>query len=130
MLAALKAGARGYILKGVLGSELIKVIQTVHSGGSLSYVTLTLAASLLVDMMGKSEEKRDDNPLDELTKRETQISELVAQGQRNKEIGEQLYLAEKTVKHHMTNILQKLHVRNRVEATLLAQNMRSDKEKS
>jgi DNA-binding NarL/FixJ family response regulator len=55
-----------------------------------------------------------------LTERERQILERVAAGDSNKEIGVQLHLTEKTVKHHMTNILQKLQVRNRVEAALLA----------
>jgi DNA-binding NarL/FixJ family response regulator len=55
-----------------------------------------------------------------LTDRERQILERVAAGDSNKEIGAQLHLTEKTVKHHMTNILQKLQVRNRVEAALLA----------
>jgi two-component system, NarL family, nitrate/nitrite response regulator NarL len=59
--------------------------------------------------------------LDELTEREHQILELVADGRSNKEIGGRLELTEKTVKHYMTNILQKLQVRNRVEAALLAQ---------
>ncbi len=61
------------------------------------------------------------SPLDELTEREQQILELVATGCSNKEIGYQLHLSEKTVKHYMTNILQKLQVRNRVEAALFAQ---------
>jgi DNA-binding NarL/FixJ family response regulator len=60
------------------------------------------------------------NPLDELTKRERQVLELVGQGMTNREIGESLFLAEKTIKHYMTSVLQKLHVRSRVEAALLA----------
>ena len=61
------------------------------------------------------------DPLSELTGRERQILELVATGRSNKEIADELFLSEKTVKHYMTNILQKLQVRNRVEAALLAQ---------
>ena len=60
------------------------------------------------------------SPLDDLTERERQILERVAGGDSNKEIGAQLFVSEKTVKHHMTNILQKLQVRNRVEAALMA----------
>ena len=60
------------------------------------------------------------SPLEVLTERERQILEGVAAGDSNKEIAAQLSLSEKTVKHHMTNILQKLQVRNRVEAALLA----------
>jgi DNA-binding NarL/FixJ family response regulator len=69
------------------------------------------------------------NPLDELSERERQILEGVAGGLSNKEIGHQLNLTEKTVKHYMTNILQKLHVRNRVEAALLAQKRAHDEQR-
>jgi DNA-binding NarL/FixJ family response regulator len=61
------------------------------------------------------------NPINELTGREREILEGLAAGLSNKEIGQKLFLSEKTVKHYMTNILQKLQVRNRVEAALLAQ---------
>ncbi len=61
-------------------------------------------------------------PFDDLTEREREILELVADGMSHKEIAAKLFLSEKTVKHHMTNILQKLHVSNRVQAALLAQN--------
>ncbi len=116
VLAALKAGVRGYILKGVSGHDLIKIVQEVYAGEA--YITPTLAASLLSEMQGQ---KPPANPLDELTERERQILEQVAEGLSNKEIAQQLFLSEKTVKHYMTNILQKLQVRNRVEAALLAQ---------
>lgn len=120
VLAALKAGARGYILKGVSAHELVKIVRDVYAGEA--YVTPTLAASLLSEMKGGWQGQRPAaNPLDELTERERQILEKVAAGLLNKEIAQQLSLSEKTVKHYMTNILQKLQVRNRVEAALLAQ---------
>lgn len=120
VLQSLKAGARGYILKGVTARELISTVRAVHSGES--YVTPRLAASLLVDLKGASDAAEPaSGPLDELTQRERQILELVATGRSNKEIARELDLAEKTVKHYMTNILEKLQVRNRVEAALLAQ---------
>ena len=59
--------------------------------------------------------------MDELTEREREILKLLSAGYSNKEIGQKLFLTEKTVKHYMTNILQKLQVRNRVEAALIAQ---------
>jgi len=87
-----------------------------------SYVTPALAASLLAEMTGTYPGTRASvNLLNELSDREYQILEGVATGLSNKEIGQQLHLSEKTVKHHMTNILQKLQVRNRVEAAMLAQ---------
>lgn len=119
VLTALKAGARGYILKGVSGDELIKIVRDVYAGEA--YVTPALAASLLSEMRDKPlGQKPESSPLDELTEREKQILEGVAGGLSNKEIAQQLFLSEKTIKHYMTNILQKLQVRNRVEAALLA----------
>lgn len=114
VLATLKAGARGFILKGVSGRELRSILASVADGEV--YVTPGLAASMLRDMP-----PTPPSGLDELTPRERQILEGVAAGRSNKEIARSLDLTEKTVKHYMTNVLQKLQVRNRVEAALLAQ---------
>ncbi len=120
LIRALKLGARAYVLKGVAARELIRILRAVQAGES--YVPPMLAASLLLEMReAHSQQKQSSSPLDELTARERQILESLAAGLSNKEIGEQLFLSEKTVKHYMTNILQKLQVRNRVEAALLAQ---------
>jgi two-component system, NarL family, nitrate/nitrite response regulator NarL len=120
LIGALKIGARAYILKGVAARELIRILRTVWAGES--YVPPILAASLLLEMReARLQQKHATSPLDELTPREREILEGLAAGLSNKEIGEQLFLSEKTVKHYMTNILQKLQVRNRVEAALLAQ---------
>ncbi|MDQ3855441.1 MAG: response regulator transcription factor [Chloroflexota bacterium] len=124
VLAALKAGARAYVLKGVPARELISVLRSVHQGEV--WVSPTLAASLLRELSGTTVESSGQQPqvrgpLSELTAREHEILELVASGASNKEIGQQLHLTEKTVKHYMTNILQKLQVRNRVEAAMLLQ---------
>ncbi len=118
--ASLKAGARGYILKGVTARDLVTAVQSIHAGES--YVTPTLAASLLIEWReGQGGMDVPLAPLEELSERERQILELLATGRSNKEIARELDLSEKTVKHYMTNILQKLQVRNRVEAALLAQ---------
>jgi len=120
LIRALKIGARAYILKGVAARELIRILRAVWAGES--YVPPMLAASLLLEMReAHSQHKQAASPLDELTAREREILEGLASGLSNKEIGEKLFLSEKTVKHYMTNILQKLQVRNRVEAALLAQ---------
>lgn len=119
VLAALKAGARAYILKGVPSRELVSILRAVYAGEV--WVTPSLAASLLMEMRGGLRPSPPPGPLNELTEREHEILELVAAGQSNKEIGQRLFLSEKTVKHYMTNILQKLQVRNRVEAALLIQ---------
>ena len=117
VLASLGAGARGYILKGVSGRELRWIVRGVHAGEV--YITPTLAAGVLKQMSGSP--RVPVSPLDELTPRERQILEGVADGRSNKEIGRDQGITEKTVKHYMTNVLQKLQVRNRVEAALLAQ---------
>jgi two-component system nitrate/nitrite response regulator NarL len=119
--AALRAGARGYILKGVGGTELIGIVRDVLSGEA--YVSPDLAARLLADMGARPRgDTAERTLLADLTAREEQILKRVARGLSNKEIGLELNIQEKTVKHYMTNILQKLQVRNRVEAALLARN--------
>jgi two-component system nitrate/nitrite response regulator NarL len=118
LIEALKTGTRAYILKGVSARELLRILRAVEAGES--YVPPALAASLLIEMHQPAG-KPADNLIDELTERERQILEGLASGSSNKEIGQKLFLAEKTVKHYITNILQKLQVRNRVEAALLAQ---------
>ena len=114
LLAAFKGGARGYVVKGVPARDLANIVRMVAAGDV--YVSRTLAASLLGELTGK----RPHDPLSELSEREGKILNLVAEGLTNREIGERVHLAEKTVKNHMTNILGKLRVRSRVEAALLA----------
>jgi two-component system nitrate/nitrite response regulator NarL len=108
VLAALKAGARGYVLKGVGASELVGVLRGVARGES--YVSLSLAARVLSAMQGLLGSGAAPDPLADLTKREEQILRHVARGLSNKEVGRELDLQEKTVKHYMTDILQKLQV--------------------
>ena len=121
LLTALKAGARGYVLKGVGATDLAQVIRAVYAGEV--YVTPTMAASLLIEMAtGPTHSSASANvdPVQMLSDQERAILELVAQGCTNKQVGQTLHLAEKTVKHYMTNILQKLQVDNRVKAALIA----------
>jgi DNA-binding NarL/FixJ family response regulator len=120
LMGALKAGARGYLLKGAAAQEVANAVRTVASGGV--YVTPALASGILFEMT-HSEQTAPD-PINELSEREREILSLVAEGLTNREIGDRLHLAEKTVKHYMTNVLQKLQVRTRVEAALLAQERR------
>jgi DNA-binding NarL/FixJ family response regulator len=115
LLAAMKAGAKGYLLKGVSARELTDVLRSVQAGDV--YVAPALAWGLLREMS----QPRQKDPLGELTPREREVLELLATGLTNQEIAARLGLAEKTIKHHMTNILAKLQVRSRVEAALLAQ---------
>lgn len=104
---ALTLGARAYVLKGVHTQELLSIIRTVYEGGS--FISMSLASKLL--------ENPESRP--PLTERETEILDGIGRGLSNKEIAIELDLQEKTIKHYVTNILQKLQVRNRVEAAIL-----------
>jgi two-component system nitrate/nitrite response regulator NarL len=123
LLNALKAGAVGYIVKGIHAQELAKAVRSVVNGDI--YISPSLASALLLDLA----KPREPGPLNELTEREKGILGLVAEGLTNREIGVELHLAEKTIKHYMTNILQKLHVRSRVEAALIMQKQKMNQER-
>ena len=118
VMQALKGGALGYVLKGVGARDLVGIVKDLARGQS--YVSPVLAARLLAVMREGGKAAKPANPLADLSKREEDILRLVAEGRSNKEIGLALELQEKTVKHYMTSILQKLHLRNRVEAAVLA----------
>jgi DNA-binding NarL/FixJ family response regulator len=118
---ALKRGVRGYLLKGASGTDLIQTVRVLNQGQS--FISPSLAAKLLMRSgPGSASEAKGLSQLPHLTPREQQILSILAQGRSNKEIGNKLDLSEKTIKHHLTNILQKLRVRNRVEAALVASN--------
>lgn len=120
LIRALRSGAQGYVLKGVGGQELVDILRAVAAGRT--HVPAGLAGMILSQIRTA----RDGavsvpaNPLAELSRREEDILRLVARGMSNREVGEELDLQEKTVKHYMTSILQKLNLRNRVEAAILA----------
>lgn len=115
---ALASGARGYILKGIGSTELLSTLEAVAGGET--YVSPNLAARVLVQMRRKLDTGHATHDACTLTHREEEILDQVAEGRTNKEIARHFEISEKTVKHYMTNIMQKLHVRNRVEAALLA----------
>jgi len=120
---ALELGVRAYMLKGIGGPELVDVVRRVSRGEV--YVTPTLAARMLID---KGVERRGTSPTvgeAALTERELEVLDLVAEAYSNKEIAARLEISEKTVKHHMTNIMGKLNARNRVEAALMVRRHRS-----
>jgi two-component system nitrate/nitrite response regulator NarL len=120
--SALQAGAQGYILKGSSGHELIEITRAVAEGGS--YVAPNLAARVLTYRSKQVEAVVDRNYRD-LTSREEETLALVARGMSNKEIARIFKCTERTVKHHMTHLMQKLNVRNRVEAALRFKPQRS-----
>lgn len=117
IMAALKAGASGYVLKGVGSSELSNILTGIVAGES--YVSPSLAARLWVELRERPEGDHKNDLLGMLTQREDEILRLVARGLSNKQVAIELEIQEKTVKHHMTSILNKLRVRNRTEAAVL-----------
>jgi DNA-binding NarL/FixJ family response regulator len=115
--AALKTGASGYILKDAEPEQLVAAIKAVAAGGS--YLGAQVAADLLehVDTEGKPKAGELSEPL---SSREEEVLALLVRGLGNREIAESLFISEKTVKTHVANILQKLGVKSRTQAALLA----------
>jgi DNA-binding NarL/FixJ family response regulator len=116
----LKAGASGYLLKDVRKDQLIGAIRTVAAGDSLLAPSVT--RRLIEDFYRRPPPRTSTlpTPLDRLTERELQILTLLAQGLSNAEIGTQLFLGESTVKTHLGRILNKIAVRDRLQAVVLA----------
>lgn len=122
---ALEVGARGYILKGISGPDLLRTIHSVALGET--YITPEFAARLLASPMGRPlTSAKSIDPELHLSVREEQILREVALGQTNKEIAKKLELSEKTIKHYMSGILQKLSARNRVEAVVALKRLRDE----
>ena len=118
--AALELGARGYLLKGASSVELRDCLRTVLDGKH--YITPELAMRMLVTRQKTAERNEIEPPSafpNVFTVREKAVVELLARGKQNKEIAKTLGISEKTVKHYMTIVMEKLNVRNRVEAVLI-----------
>jgi DNA-binding NarL/FixJ family response regulator len=115
-LPALRAGAAGYLLKDVDPADLEAAVRTVHRGGT---VLGPAVASRVLDH-ATSARPPDDDRLAELTPREREVLTLLGHGMSNRQIAEALYVAEKTVKTHMSSILTKLRVTDRTQAALYA----------
>jgi len=124
VMSALQSGATAYILKGVGGRELIDIIRRVSSGET--FITPSLASNILSHSYN-TEPSKKNTLLDTLNERENSILSALERGLTNKQIADELFLSEKTIKHYMTNILQKLQVKNRVQAALMAKNNRDNK---
>jgi DNA-binding NarL/FixJ family response regulator len=117
------AGAQGYVLKQIRGSDLIGAVRAVAAGGSLLDPRAT--ASVLARLRDQSTPK---DPLEGLTEREREILELIGEGLSNREIGARLFLAEKTVKNYVTNLLAKLGMQRRTQVAIYAADVRHDRE--
>ncbi|GAA2435242.1 response regulator transcription factor [Streptomyces macrosporus] len=122
LLDAIMAGAAGYVLKQIKGSDLVSAVRTVASGQSMldPATTARLMNSLRVqETQGAAEEPRDAVPAS-LTPRERDILALIGEGLTNRQIGQRLYLSEKTVKNNISRLLAKLGVERRVQAAVIA----------
>jgi DNA-binding NarL/FixJ family response regulator len=113
LFASIMAGASGYVLKQVKGGELVRAIRTVGKGESLLDPAVT---SAVLDRLRKGKHFLKDEKLARLSPQEERILSLVADGKTNREIGDELHLAEKTVKNYVSSILSKLEVARRAEA--------------
>jgi two-component system response regulator DevR len=112
---AIMAGAAGYVLKQVRGSDLVDSVRRVASGQSLLDPTVT---ATVLDRLRRGPE--DNREVAHLTDQERRILDLLAEGLTNRQIGERLYLAEKTVKNYVSNLLTKLGMHRRTEAAVYA----------
>lgn len=119
VFAAIKAGARGYVLKDSPPEETITAVRAVARGEALLHPSLV--TRVLSEFGRLSTQKAADNAVfAELTDREREVLTEIGKGRRNKEIAEALFISEKTVKNHISNIFAKLEVNSRAEAALLA----------
>ena len=114
VFASIKAGAQGYLMKDVLPQDLVRAVRTVHKGEA------QLDPEIARKLMQEFTNPQPTAPKHDLTERELEVLRLIAQGKSNKEISDDLVLSEKTVKTHVSNILQKLHLSDRTQAAVYA----------
>jgi len=117
---AIKAGASGYLLKEIPIEEVADAIRSVWAGQSR--ISPSMASKLLTEFaaISRAAEERPPMPSPRLTDREMEVLKLVAQGKNNRDIAKELYISENTVKNHIRNILEKLHLHSRMEAVVYA----------
>ncbi|EDL66491.1 response regulator [Bacillus sp. SG-1] len=114
-MAAIKEGADGYLLKDAPSEQVVEAVRTVFSGESVIHPSLT--RKLLTFHQQNQRQDRDDNSL---TEREREVLGCLVEGLSNKEIGKRLYVSDKTVKIHVSNIFKKLNVKSRSQVVIYA----------
>ncbi len=110
ILSVIKAGAAGYVPKRALVSELVSAIRSVKEGDSFLYPSA--AAALIEDYL---QQTKGEEPYDQLSAREREIFQLIAEGHTSREIAEMLFLSQRTVQGHRLKIMEKLNLHNRTE---------------
>lgn len=118
LLDSVMAGASGYVLKQIQGSDLVSAVRTVAAGQSLLDPSAT--ARLMARLRQDPDPEPEPEALPGLTDREREILALIGEGLTNRQIGARLYLAEKTVKNHISRLLAKLGVERRIQAAVIA----------
>ncbi len=118
LLDSIMAGASGYVLKQIQGSDLVSAVRTVAAGQSLLDPSAT--TRLMARLRQGQEPEPEPDALPGLTEREREILALIGEGLTNRQIGQRLYLAEKTVKNHISRLLAKLGVERRIQAAVIA----------
>ncbi|MQS17105.1 response regulator transcription factor [Streptomyces kaniharaensis] len=126
LLDSIMAGAAGYVLKQISGTDLVSAVRTVASGQSM--LDPGAATRLMARLRGEAAQQPSDGP--HLTDREREILALVGEGLTNRQIGQRLYLAEKTVKNHISRLLAKLGVERRVQAAIIATQVLSGRDQA
>ncbi|MFE9021413.1 response regulator [Streptomyces sp. NPDC007808] len=122
LLDSIMAGASGYVLKQIRGSDLVSAVRTVARGQSLLDPSAT--TKLMARLRGEQTKEPEQDALPDLTEREREILALIREGLTNRQIGRRLHLAEKTVKNHISRLLAKLGVERRVQAAVIASQVR------
>jgi DNA-binding NarL/FixJ family response regulator len=117
---AIMAGASGYVLKQIRGGDLVGAVRTIASGGSLLDPRATTA------VLERLRAPKPKDPLAALSDQERQILQHIGEGLTNREIGERMFLAEKTVKNYVSNVLSKLGLQRRTQAAVMAAELRQD----
>ena len=120
LFSAILAGASGYVLKQIKGADLLTAVRRVAAGESL--IDPALTASVVDRLRGNQE----DEKLRRLTAQERRILHLIAEGKTNRQIGEEMFLAEKTVKNYVSNLLAKMGFSRRTEAAVYATRLASE----